>query len=61
MDRMFEELIWHRKENNNNYSNDTVIIKTRGKCVNVEAETLSYIRASLPLKRSNCERLDISK
>lgn len=69
MDEIFEECIWHRKENNNNNddnnnnnnNNNEIMINDRRKCIHVEAETLPYIRTSLPIKRSNCEGLEISK
>lgn len=40
---------------------NTIITNDRRKCIHVEAETLSYIRTSLPIKRSICEGLEISK
>lgn len=65
MDEIFEECIWHRKENNNNNddnsNNNNEMISDRRKCIHVEAETLPCIRTSLPIKRSNCEGLEISK
>lgn len=56
-DGIFEEHIWDRKENSNNNggSNNAIIINDRRKHIHVEAETLSCIRTSLPIKRSNCK------
>lgn len=60
-DGIFEEHICDRKENSNNNggNNNTNIINDRKKHIHVEAETLSCIRTSLPIKSSNCKGLKV--
>lgn len=59
-DGIFEEHIWDRKENSNNGGkNSTNMINDKKTHIHVEAETLSCIRASLPIKRSNCKGLKV--